>query len=62
MKGRAAPSKVFGVLNVLVGVFVDSAMATASMDKSILEQEAEIRESLGPFGPRGHFNNTPYLI
>lgn len=32
---------VFGVLNVLVGVFVDSAMATASMDKDILEKEAE---------------------
>jgi len=32
---------VFGVLNVLVGVFVDSAMATASMDADILALEAE---------------------
>lgn len=31
---------VFGVLNVLVGVFVDSAMATANMDADILAQEA----------------------
>jgi hypothetical protein len=33
---------VFGVLNVLVGVFVDSAMATASMDSEILAREAEM--------------------
>lgn len=33
---------VFGVLNVLVGVFVDSAMATASMDAEILAREAEV--------------------
>merc|ERR1719424_2267848 len=31
---------VFGVLNVLVGVFVDSAMATASMDAEILAHAA----------------------
>lgn len=32
---------LFGVLNVLVGVFVDSAMATASMDADILAREEE---------------------
>lgn len=32
---------VFGVLNVLVGVFCESAMATASMDAEILAKEAE---------------------
>merc|ERR1719491_2372778 len=33
---------LFGVLNVLVGVFVDSAMATASMDSDILAREADM--------------------
>lgn len=37
---------VFGVLNVLVGVFVDSAMATASMDAEILAREAEIERQV----------------
>jgi len=32
---------IFGVLNVLVGVFVDSAMSTASMDADILATEAD---------------------
>jgi hypothetical protein len=39
---------VFGVLNVLVGVFVDSAMATACMDAEILAVEAE-RERMALF-------------
>jgi len=37
---------VFGVLNVLVGVFVDSAMATATMDKEILEKEAAVERAV----------------
>merc|ERR1719183_1653331 len=39
---------VFGVLNVLVGVFVDSAMATATMDAEILALEAD-RERMALF-------------